>query len=92
MQQAQLDAFSNAADYIKSATNFFLTGFEFGASAFEKVRDRIDSLKRNDPPPQVQQATPSGNIFKALIEDRDKAIAVVAISILAAGIILVVKR
>ncbi len=94
MTTNNLNAFSTAADYLKQATNFFITGFEFGANAYETVRNQIDSLKRDEAETALHNAPQpkSSNIFQSVIQDRDKTIAVLAITILAAGLIIAAKR
>lgn len=85
-----ITSFSNAADYIKGASNFFLTAFETGANAYERVANRIQTLK--DPEKETETETGKLGFLASIAQDKEKAIAILAAAILAGGLILAARK
>jgi hypothetical protein len=54
MQQQPIDYFSTATDYVRGASSFFLNVFDLGATTYERVRDRVETLKNPDSAKQTQ--------------------------------------
>lgn len=86
--QTGIDYFSTATDYTRSAANFFLNVFDFGATAYQTVRDRVRTI--NEPMKIVEPEKES--IFSGLFKDKDKVLAVIAVAVLTGGLIYAARR
>lgn len=83
-----INSFSTATDYIKGASGFFLNVFDTGAGIFERVRNTITNLKE---PQKVEEPEKMG-FLESITQDKEKAIAILAIALLAGGLILAARK
>lgn len=82
-----IDYFSTATDYIAGASNFFLNVFDLGATTFETVRDRVKTLQD----PDMKEAEKK-SIFENFKFDKENTITILAVGILAVGLIYAARR